>query len=700
MRATLINRGGEGKLVPLRAGFPIQRGRIWPGRAVLECNGTLVFDAQVDQMATWDDGSLAHVLFSWRQDLAAGARLPLDVVDGPVPPGLDAWRPLAKKLLPLFDLEITLVDVAGAAWSMRAGSSDGVVALQALLRGQPNQTESREMEVLTTLRSLAGDHPQVRARIGVRIPTETAGFSWRVVLENCDAVAKPVDVAFSEILVRWGPDHRSVAAGILHAGERIPFDGWAGAGTPRYDVVLDGKLLEDLMIAPPIDWNGSCDDASGEALFSQLQKQRDGSGNPSRGPAPVASTAEPVPGSAFPLYMSGGDTGDRADIGVLPLWSIAYLQGGSTAACSLQRWADTSGSAAFPIHWRDPAADEIGVRHGHVVWKSTATPDVGIKSGKKPDVAHHALVGALTYLATGNQTALEELRSWALLSARLAYPNDGSLQNPGDRREAWALRTIAIAARFSPDWDPQRGYFATVLDRTASEWAAALPRIQVDCPLGNMSRGSWHPGGRPESPCSYVGSLWQQAWFMFEALAADELIGAPIFRPLVEHGWKWWLGILDPGTTWDSPGGGQSFWTRDLLVDYSTPVGVYEPVLVTDPKTGKQEWSEKPGSWRPIRHLGELAWQARIYVDHRKAALGPSDMPAIAAPEFWRPAGDTWTPVVSSGWWEYGFGRPGLHVVARRYGLERADDVAAAAFPLVDQDHTRSKRAPWARVRA
>lgn len=701
MKATLIDRGSGSTSVPVRAGFPIPRGRIWPGRAVLTIDGVPLPEAQLDQTATWEDGSVAHVLFSWRQSLISGQRVDLDIIDGARDPAVDPWHPLVKKLLPLFDLELALVDAGGSEWSLRAGVGEGAQALHAMMQAGSSQSESRALEVLAPLRSLAGDHPQVRARIRIRIPTDTAGFSWQIVVENCNAVAQLVDVAFSEIRLRWGADHRTVPAGLLQAGERVLFEGWTGSNQPAYDVVLDGALLEELMIAPPIDWNGGCDEAAGIALFGQLAKQKNSDGSPSRGPAPPNHIADPVPTSSFPIYMNGGDTGDRADIGVLPLWSIAYLNGGSIAACNLQRWADTHGSCAFPIHWRDPLVDEIGVRHGHVVWKASATPDVGIKSGEKADVAHHALVGALTYLATGNQVALEELRSWALLAARLAYPNDGTLQNPGDRREAWALRTIAIAARFLPDWDATKPYLQSTLTRTAAEWEAALPRIKVECPLGNMHPGTWHPGGRDSSPCSFIGSMWQQAWFLFEALAADELMGAPLFRPLVDHGWKWWLGFLDTGTTWDSPaGGGQARFSVDLLVDYSTPVGVYQPRLVLDPKTGRQVWDETPGSLRPIDHLGELAYQARIYIDHGQPALGPADMPPDPRPEFWTPISGTWTPVKSSAWFEYGFGRPGLHVVARRYGMQQAAEVAAVAFPLVDADHTQGKRANWARVRA
>lgn len=700
MKARLIERGSGGAMVPLRAGFPIPRGTIWPGRGVLSVGGALVPDAQVDQLATWEDGSLAHAVFSWRQDLAAGQRLVLDVVDAPRAPVVEPWHPLVKKLLPLFDVEVVVVDLSGVEWSLRAGDAEGAQALQAMMKGDPNGSESRQLEVLAAPMMLGNAHPLLRLRVRIRVPTDTAGFSWQVVIENCNATANLEDVWFAEIRVRWGADHRVVPGGLLQAGERIPFEGWAGAAPPRYDVVLDGPLLEQLMIAPPINWDGGCDEAAGIALFNQLAKQKDSAGNPSRGPAPATHLADPIPTSSFPVYMNGGDTGDRADIGVLPLWSIGYLNGGSSAACALQRWADTYGSCAFPIHWRDPAEDAIGVRHNHVVWKAVATPDVGVKSGEKPDVAHHALVGALTYLATGNELALEELRSWALLAARLAYPNDGTLQNPGDRREAWALRTIALAARFSPDWDPFRAYFASALTRTAAEWAAALPSIKAECPLGNMHPGTWHPGGRNSSPFSRIGSLWQQAWFMFEALAADELMGGPLFRPLVEHGWTWWLGFLDNGSTWTSPaGGGTARFSHDLLVDYSTPVGVYTPRLVTDPKTGKQSWDETPGTWRPISDLGELAYHARIYADRGKPALLPADLPADPRPEQQVPASGTWTPVKSSSWFEYGFGRPGLGLVADRYGLPRAREVWDVAFPLVDADHTQSKRAGWARVR-
>ncbi len=702
MKAKVTSRGPAAQMVPVRAGFPIPRGDIRPGRAVLTVNGQPRLDAQVEELATWEDGSVAHAMFSWRQDMGpAGESIEIDAQDGARPALSDPWHPLVKKLLPLFDLEIKVIE-AGIEWSLRAGPSEGAAALSQMLGTRVPHGESRLIEVLTAPQLFGQDHPYLRARIRIRIPTDTDGFIWEVVLENCNATASIVDVAFSEILVRWGGDTRVIPAGIFQAGRRIVLGGWAGRNEPHYDVVLDGALLELLMLSPPIEWDGSCDAAAGVALFNSLAKERDSAGKPSRGPAPATPNELPDPMSAFPLYRSGGDTGDRADIGVLPLWSIAYLNGGSEAACALQRMADTTGSAAFPIHWRDPALDEIGVRHGHPVWKSGFAPDVGVKSGEKPDVAHHALAGALTYLATGSLTALEELRSWALLSVRLAYPNDGSLQTPGDRREAWALRTISIAARFSPDHDTQRRYFQDCLTKTAAEWSVALPRIKRDCPLGNMSVGSWHPSGRKESPCSYVGSMWQQAWFLFEALAADELMGAPLFRPLVEHGWNWWLGFLDSGTTWTSPANGdKSRWTLDLLVDYSTPVGTYLPVIVTDPKTGRQSWSEVPGTWMPIQDRGALAWQARIYLDHGKSPLLPADMPASPAPEYWLPAGGAlWTPVVGSRWWEYGFGRPGLHVVARRFGLAQAQEVANVAFPLVDQDHQQKKRATWARVRA
>jgi hypothetical protein len=171
------------------------------------------------------------------------------------------------------------------------------------------------------------------------------------------------------------------------------------------------------------------------------------------------------------LFEQMDGTADREDIGHWPRWAAYAINGGSPTAVGLTRHADLNGSGSFSVHWRTPSSTVLGVHHDAPFLKNAITPqDPADKNPSVVNTAHMPLLGLFTWLTTGRKFALDEFLSWCLLAIRDNYPNDGTLQNLGQRREAWAFRNLSLAYRLLPDGHPHKDYLRTCVDRTLTKW--------------------------------------------------------------------------------------------------------------------------------------------------------------------------------------------------------------------------------------
>jgi hypothetical protein len=650
---------------PIQFGLPLPRGAFFPGGTVPSVGGAERTDADVQAIASWEDGSIALarvVLRSWPG--SPGQVLPVTLMTGS--PVEQIFDPSTKAMLNAYTMSATIIDGGGVTWIASVPTAQSWQVLRALVYAQGQGEVRRTFEFYIPFRAVQ-DHPQLRARVRFTAFSAHPGALCEVSVENTlvdtGRPTSDLNIAFATIIVgsttvaMRGPH-------LLEHGTLWRCEGWVGAKGPDVVLIPDVAELATMGLCPPLDVTNPCDDATALALKNTLL------GEPQRGRGPaIDERLCGAAGSTFPLYKAQQSGGDRADIGWVPLWTAALINGASDHARDLQSWADCNGSGAFSVHYRGGDAWPMGLKYDHPFWKQSAYPS---KKNTTANIAHHVTTGLWSWLLTGRERYFEELRSWACLSARDNYPNDGTLQNPGDRREAWALRSIVTCSRYAPDTDNVRDYMRNVLVRSAGEWQAQLAVIDSTLPLGAYTQQTWKPSGRDQSPFTYVGSPWMAAWFTAMCLATDVLMAdGEHFMPIARHGWRWLLQYLA------TPGGPFNF-DVDMLGDYSVPTVFYTPSIVAT------KWTPVLNSEQPIAEPGSLAYACRLTAATEKPALGPADLPEDANPLHQAAKlGDVSAPYGGSKFHEYGPGRCGTHLLGQRFGLERASEVVTILAPLI-----------------
>lgn len=684
---------------PVQVGAVLPRGTFHAGAITPLVDGVRVEDADVEVVSTWDDGSacLVRVVMP-----SGGQRLIELAAAGNIAPALGffpsapsdpslVFDPCSKRreMLEKYFAKVTIVDAGGVTWVAEVQRSQSWQVLQALIAQADQGPARRTIEFSISPRAIS-DHPQLRVRFRWTAFSGFQGALCDVAVENClvDAGRPTADLAIASVIVEVG-EQGEVIARSAHTHEHGTVwraEAWSGLQGNSVLAVPFGREAAEEMLCPDWDWASPAEPADARAMWSALTAATaaGSSGRPYRGRRAPLTPMElelGVPGEPWPLWGNQGDTGDRDDIGWAPTWTAGMLNGGHTEFLRLQAEQDCNGSGAFNVHFRDGDDQPMGVRHGHPHWAKGAPPRRGTYV---PDVAHHVTAGLWSWIMTARERYFEELRTWACFSVRLNFKNDGTLQNPGDRREAWALRSMATCMRFAPDDDAIRAYLRSCLERTAAEFDAMVPSMQSQLPLGHLNDGDWKPSGREQYAFTFVGSPWMQAWFLSQAIAADRLMQGSLFRGLVEQGWKYFQMYAEP------PGGPSNF-DRDMLADYSVPTTWYEPGL------------DAAGKWT-VKSVGpafidaqDFAAACRVALRTHKKQLTAADLATMSRE---LTAADVATSYVGSQFHAYGIGRCGTDLLARRVGLPRADEVLAVSLPLVKQREVATKREHYARVAA
>lgn len=215
------------------------------------------------------------------------------------------------------------------------------------------------------------------------------------------------------------------------------------------------------------------------------------------GVALSAITGQGTPFPCNPLGICGitpymPTTGGRADIGVLPLWDVYWLQTqNAQAATYALEQADAAGSVpwhveqtagvpidiyTYPQFWSDDrcsggacspmsyANADAGADHG------LAYSNCGGCNGVVPDTAHMPELGYAAYLLTGRRHYLDELTAQAGFALDNAWTGVRQGYKGYDdlvigaaqqlRAGAWSLREIGLAALALPDASALQAYFA------------------------------------------------------------------------------------------------------------------------------------------------------------------------------------------------------------------------------------------------
>jgi hypothetical protein len=185
------------------------------------------------------------------------------------------------------------------------------------------------------------------------------------------------------------------------------------------------------------------------------------------------------------IYPAMPTTGQRADIGPLPGWTVAWLLSMNPKIADMMlNAADLSGS--FPSHYRNektgrPATSEdfpkISTHYNFVGRGKDNLPLVDFAGLPKPfsaESSHEPSLAFVPYLVTGERYYLEELQFWSQWNAWATAPEyhgfaKGLIGWDQIRGQGWSLRTLAQAAYATPDRDPLKPVLLRQIKANA-EW--------------------------------------------------------------------------------------------------------------------------------------------------------------------------------------------------------------------------------------
>jgi hypothetical protein len=407
--------------------------------------GGVAVPLQVDTKATYADGSVRHAIISAEVPKAGTMQINTGGV-----PGI-AGTVSSDAVIPA-SVSSTIGGVKYSATSSTAGKATW-------LQG-PVVNEWQTVAPLTTAAGVA--HPHLTARFAIRYYTASKKTRVDVTVENAWAYEPgPQNFTYDADVSIDGKSMYSKTAltHFHHARWRKVF--WDGPV-----VQLNTKYLIASKAVP------NYDQAPGvaESLLARLDKNN-------------AGAFEPMALGMASGYMP--TTGANEGIGLLPMWSAAYvLSQDPRARDSTLGTGNTAGS--YSMHYRDRETDRpvslLKYPYMTIVGRSTDTMNPATRKYEAfpgcggdcatpytHDTAHQPSLAYLPYLVTGDVYYLEELQFWAMYNAFSSNPGyrqaaKGLFQSDQVRGQAWSMRTLAQAAAFTPDADPLKADFLSILN--------------------------------------------------------------------------------------------------------------------------------------------------------------------------------------------------------------------------------------------
>jgi hypothetical protein len=273
-----------------------------------------------------------------------------------------------------------------------------------------------------------------------------------------------------------------------------------------------------------------------------------------------------------PMELAGvepkmGTTGERPDIGLVTEHQARFLcTEARDALASLRAQAEAAGT--LPWHMRD---ERTGApvdldRYKTMSWyedRNVADPHIGLADTSiNIDSAHQPALAYVPYLLTGDPYHLEDLQ-FAANYNRGVLPPAYRLSIPQPRAFAWSIRTLAQAAKVTPEKTPRwllpSGYFRNDLDRTRKWFETTY--VQSQKPLHRVFRATDYPDNARDEPPEAPGGTWISPWqheFIVAALGWLVLMGFDDWRP----SFQWALGGTLDRTS------GRSGWQRSRPSPY------------------------------------------------------------------------------------------------------------------------------------
>lgn len=328
-----------------------------------------------------------------------------------------------------------------------------------------------------------------------------------------------------------------------------------------------------------------------------------------------------------------GATGERPDIGLVTEYQARFICTEAGDALAATR-AQAEAAGTLPWHIRDErtGAPVDLTRYARMSWY--ADPQVGdphIALGPSEiaiDSAHQPALAYVPFLLTGDPYHLEDLQ-FAANYNRGSLPPPYRLSIPQTRAFAWSLRTLAQAARVTPDkvprWLLPAGYFREDLNKTRDWFTATY--IKSQDPLHKTFRATENPDtARDEPPLAPAGT-WISPWqdeFLVAVLGWTVLMGFDDWR----EAFTWKLGGTLARTS------GRSGWRRGRPSPYRLIVKSEKGGALAPSWEDAWRLSSARAKWAPeadelaegdptyaIYTRGALAIAARLGVAEAKAPL-------------------------------------------------------------------------------
>jgi hypothetical protein len=452
-------------------------------------DGTIL-PLQVDIKATHPDGSVRHAVISAivPSMAAAQVRTMSLVKGGTAPTGTVTTDSLLK---------------TGFSASVHAkiGGVDYYASADDLLKSTTpttwlNGPIATEWQVSAPLRTSSGvQHPHLSARFAIRWYAGASKARVDVVLEN-DWAYEPAPQNFiydASVLVGGKSVYTQAAmTHYHHARWRKVF--WYNTAAPELNVQQNTAYLIASRAIPNYDQTLKITDTAINTWTTKWANSKTGPMNVGVGAA----------------YMP--TTGGRPDLGLMPAWNALYAltqdkrmrdialgmseQAGSWSSHYRNK---TTGRpitlAEFPYMTTlnapgDTLNPATGVREAFPTCATTTactTPNTA-------DTSHQAGFSYLPYLLTGDYYHLEELQFWANFSSFASNPayrewNKGLVKSDQVRGQAWTLRTLAEAAYITPDKDPQKANFTTMVNNNIDWYNANYTNSTTANKLGALQHG-------------------------------------------------------------------------------------------------------------------------------------------------------------------------------------------------------------------
>jgi hypothetical protein len=227
-------------------------------------------------------------------------------------------------------------------------------------------------------------------------------------------------------------------------------------------------------------------------------------------------------------------TGNRYDIGIVTEWQADYLCTCSAASLT-STLAQLEGSGTLPWHYRDettgaPLDTAVYLRASSFnQWESDPYIPWSVgNTGIELDTSHEPDLAFVPFILTGDPYAIEEMQfavTYNVIKQNPAYRNSYNMTG-ALRAHAWALRTMANAARCTPDnvpkWLLPRAYFRTLLDGNR-DYVAGTYAASLANPFRGMCVMEDGQGAPAETyiPADCAGAPW---WEDYESAVQGHVI--------------------------------------------------------------------------------------------------------------------------------------------------------------------------------